>query len=192
MTIEISSTPYTNTSNNYSHLIVLIIMILLILLFGTYKKYGENIIEYDQNNFKYIESLRLFEKQFEKFNSFTDDYIKITDKINLSNCLIPNMVDIFFVNIKPKTLFFVSNLISISKSKIMVIFDHSYQDGIYNNLSLLINNNYECVDDICGNYGYHYPITKKISIYSIYPIFNNSDKTINFTLMIMKKSYWYF
>jgi hypothetical protein len=169
-------------------------MILLIVIFGTYKKHKENIVEYDQSNFKYIESLKIFEKKFDKFNNFSDEYLKITEKINLTNCLIPNIVDIFIINLKPKKIFNINKLISNIKSNVMIIYDHSNMNtnSTTNNLFLLIDQNNECNGDICGNYGYLYPITNKVSIFGIYPIFNFSDKTINFTLLIIKKSYWFF
>ena len=62
----------------------------------------------------------------------------------------------------------------------------------WSNIKLLINTNYECDNQkICGNYGYFYDLTKKISILNIHPIFNNSNKNINLTIYIIKKPYWH-
>ena len=44
------------------------------------------------------------------------DFMKITNEVDLSACLIPNIVDIFFVNIKPHKYFDIRKEIFSSRS----------------------------------------------------------------------------
>jgi hypothetical protein len=84
----------------------------------------------------------------------------------------------------------------------MVIYNHnifsenkdnfSNINSSLNNLFLLLDSNKECIDNKCKTYGYYYKISKKISILDIYPIYNNSNQTINLTIFIIKKSFWHY
>lgn len=170
-------------------------MVLAILIYGGSKKHNNLQIEYNPKNYKYLDSLTVFEKQLQKYNSTNFDYLHITNQIDLSECLIPNIVDIFFVNVKPHTYFNTNNHVTNNISKLMILYDHNTDNDKYNfnkNLMLLVNNKRECVGEICNNYGYYYDISKKISILDIYPIYNNSDSIVNITIIIIKKSFWHF
>lgn len=168
----------SNLNNDYSYFLVFIIMILLITIFGNVKKYNSGI-EYNTSNYQYLNSLTIFEKKLQKYNSTDFEFLKITDKKDFYNCLIPNIVDIFFINIKPFSFFNITSFIS-QQNLIMVLYIHNY---LFNNLMLLVNKD--------NNYNYFYDITKKISILDIYPIYNNSNITINISVFILKKSFWY-
>lgn len=190
--------------NDNSYILVVAIMILAIIIYGGSKKHNNFKIEYNSKNYQYLNSLTIFEKQLQKYNSSDFDYLQITNKINLSECLIPNIIDIFFINIKPYTYFNTNLHVENHVSKLMILYDHNinnYSNNFNNitnstdfnkNLMLLINCKKECVNDICNNYGYYYDITKKISILDIYPIYNNSNSVINITVIIVKKSFWHF
>jgi hypothetical protein len=159
-------------------------MILLILIFGGSKKNNILQIEYNFDNYKYLELLNIFEKQLEKYNSNEFNFLKITDKIDLSDCIIPNIVDIFFINIKPQSYFFINEYVTDKISKLMVIYNHNLiKNNLTDDLMLLLN--------IKNNFAYYYDITKKISILDIYPIYNNSKMFINITVFIIRKSFWY-
>ena len=127
--------------------------------------------------------------------------MQITNEVDLSECLIPNIIDIFFVNIKPHSYFDIRKHVKTKSSNFMVIYNHNIiteiQDNFTNinsaneNLMLLLDSVKECNYNICKNFGYYYPINKKISILDIYPIYNDSNYVINITIIIIKKSFWH-
>jgi hypothetical protein len=187
--------------NDNSYLLVVIIMILAIVIFGGYKKNNSFQIEYNPQYFQYLNSLTYFEKELQKYNYGDFDFMQITNQIDLSKCLIPNVIDIFFVNIKPYSYFNIREYVNNYSSNIMVVYNHNIvtyiKDNFSNvnlsseNLMLLLDSKNECNNNICKKYGYYYPINKKISILDIYPIYNESNYTINITIVIIKKSFWY-
>jgi hypothetical protein len=168
--------------NDNSYIIVITIMILAIVIFGGYKKHDNFQIEYDTNNYQFLKSLTIFEKNLQKYNSSNEEILKITDKINLTECLIPNIVDIYFINIKPFSYFNINKHIKEIDNKLMILYDHN-KDNIPNNVMLLLNHT--------TKFGYFYEITKQISILTIKPIYNNSNNVINITILIIKKSFWF-
>ena len=176
-------------------------MVLSIVIFGTAKKNKNFLIEYNPKNYQYLNSLTIFEKELQKYNSFNFEIMQITNQVDLSECLIPNIIDIFFINIKPLGYFDVKKHINNYKSNIMVLYNHNITsekadnfsniDLISNKLYLLLDSVTECNNEMCKKYGYYYQITKKISILDIYPIYNDSTNPINLTLVIIKKSFWH-
>jgi hypothetical protein len=187
--------------DDISYTLVLIIMFSLIVIYGGSKKHNNLQIEYDSKNYKYLNSLTIFEKQLQQYNSSNFDYLQITNKINLSECLIPNIIDIFFVNLKPYSYFNTNNFVKNKISNLMVLYVHSLTNTSDNNtniknnnpnLSLLINKKKECIKNNCTNYGYYYDINNKISIFDVYPIYNNSNFIVNISIFIIKKSFWHF
>lgn len=188
-----------------SYTLVIIIMILAILIYGGSKTYNNFQIEYSPKNFQYLNSLTIFEKQLQKYNSSNFEYLQITNNVDLSECLIPNIIDIFFININPHTYFDTTKHVQNNISSLMILYNHNividnnidnFKDisNIIdnNNIMLLIDKKKECLNNICKNYAYYYDVTKKISILNIYPIYNNSTSTINITLIIIKKSFWHY
>lgn len=181
-------------------------MIFAILIYGGSKKHNNLQIEYNSKNYQYLNSLTVFEKQLQKYNSSDFEYLQITNKIDLSSCLIPNIVDIFFINIKPNSYFNTNKHVIDNISKLMILYNHNINTGMDNlkntndtngtesgkNLMLLIDKKKECIHNICNNYGYYYNIDKKISIFDIFPIYNNSNFIINLTVIFIKKSFWHF
>ena len=61
----------------------------------------------------------------------------------------------------------------------MIILNHDEQ----NNIELLL--------DVENNVGYFYNIKKKISIFDITILYNNSPNKTYFTLFIIKKPFWH-
>ena len=181
--------------NDTSYTLVIVIMFLAIVIYGGSKKHNNLRIEYDPKNYRYLNSLTVFEKQLQKYNSSNFDFLQITNQIDLSECLIPNIIDIFFINVRPYTYFNTNDHVINNISKLMIVYDHNINDNmkaINKNLTLLVNKKKDCIDSICNDYGYYYDITKKISILDIYPIYNNSSSIINITVIIIKKSFWHF
>jgi hypothetical protein len=187
-----------------SYTLVIIIMILAILIYGGSKTYNNFEIEYSPKNFLYLNSLTIFEKQLQKYNSSDFEYLRITNHVDLSECLIPNIIDIFFININPHAYFDTRKHLQNNISSLMILYNHNividnntdnFKDIstiANNNIMLLIDIKNECSNDICNNYAYYYDITKKISILNIYPIYNNSNSIVNITLFIIKKSFWHY
>lgn len=185
------------------YFLTMIILILMIVIFGGPKKHDNLQIEYQPNNFGYLNNLTYFENQIHQNNISSDiEFTNITEKINLSNCLVPNIVDIFIVNIKPYQIFNVGNHVKNDLASIMIIYDHNMSSQQYNfsnipnlainNLKLLINKKKECVNYNCNLVGYYYDISKKVSILDIFPIYNDSEHIVNITIFIIKKPYWFY
>ncbi|AYV80016.1 MAG: hypothetical protein Gaeavirus5_13 [Gaeavirus sp.] len=179
-------------------LLLIIIIILLIVIYGGPRKHVHSI-EYNPKNYKFLNNLSVFESQLQKYNIPEDvEFQNITKNINLTNCLIPNIIDIFYVNIGSHKFFDIRKHIDNTGLNIMILYSHTTKnnnfaviDNITNDkLMLLIDKQHEC-NDACGLYGYFYNVTRKISILDIYPIYNDSDKTVNLTLLILKKPYWF-
>jgi hypothetical protein len=187
-----------------SYILVVIIMIFAIIIYGSSKAHTKFQIEYNSKNFQYLNSLSIFEKQLQKYNSSNFEYLQITNQIDLSECLIPNIIDIFFININPHSYFYTNKHVTNIISNLMILYDHNITTDNYidnfkdishitnNNLMLLIDYNNECNNNICNKYANYYDITKKISILNIYPIYNNSNSIINITVIIIKKSFWHY
>ena len=195
----------SETINNNSYILVIIIMILAIIIYGGSKTHSISQIEYSSKNYQYLNSLNIFEKQLQKYNSSNFEFLQITNKVDLSECLIPNIIDIFFININPHSHFNINKHVQNNISNLMILYNHNItvdnnMDN-FKNISHLINNKLmllidynknECHDNVCNKYAYYYDITKKISIYNIYPIYNNSNSIINITIIIIKKSFWHY
>lgn len=187
--------------NDNSYLLVIIIMLFAIIFFGGYKKPNNYQIEYYPQNHQYLNSLTFFEKQLQQYNYGNFDFMQITNEIDLTKCFIPNIVDIFFVNIKPYSYFNIRKYVKNYISNIMVLYNHNFvtetKDNFSNltlssdNLMLLLDYKKNCNYINCNDYGYFYPINKKISILDIYPIYNDSEFLINITIVIIKKSFWH-
>lgn len=187
--------------NDNSYILVIVIMVLAMVIFGGYKKHNNFQIEYNPQYFQYLNSLTFFEKELQKYNHGNFDFMQITNQIDMSECLIPNIVDIFFVNIKPKSFFNIREHVKNYTSNIMVVYNHNVvtenNDNFSNvklqnhNITLLLDAKKECNNNICTKYGYFYSVNKKISILNIYPIFNDSNYVINITIVIIKKSFWH-
>lgn len=168
--------------NDETYIIILTILIMMIIIYGNSIKINNSLIEYNLNNYSYHKSLNIFEKYLQKYNNKDNEFIDITHKINLTHCLIPNIENIYFINIKPFSAFNIPSLINHKESKIMIIFNHNFVD---NDLTLILNK------DTNDEYNL-YDVNKKTSILNIYPIYNNSDKKINLSIFILKKSHWHF
>ncbi len=187
-----------------SYTLVIIIMILAILIYGGSKTYNNFDVEYSPKNFQYLNYVTVFEKQLQKYNSSNFEYLKITNEVDLSECPIPNIIDIFFININPHTYFDTRKHVQNNISSLMILYNHNividnntdnFKDISTitdNNIMLLIDKKKECTNTVCNNYAYYYDITKKISILNINPIYNNSNSIVNITLFIIKKSFWHY
>ena len=195
----------SETINNNSYTLVIIIMILAIIIYGGSKTHGISQIEYSPKNYQYLNSLNIFEKQLQKYNSSNFEFLQITNHVDLSECLIPNIIDIFFININPHSYFNINKHVQNNISNLMILYNHNITvdnnsdnfknitDLVNNKLMLLIDyNKIECQNNVCNKYAYYYDITKKISIFNIYPIYNNSNLIINITIIIIKKSFWHY
>jgi hypothetical protein len=196
--------------DNICWIIMIILITLLIIIYGGPKKY-DYPVEYDKHNFSYIENLFLFEKLFENYSiQNNDNYEDITQKYQNHNQIVPNLLNLYYVSLKPNTHFIFNKIMNCTP--IMIIYNHNNIDTDITNdadLKLLIRQTNECdkvnkvnkVNNLnesnkiisqCNNYGYFYTLTNKISVVNIFPIYNDSDKIINFTLYIIKKPFWFY
>ena len=157
------------------YFLIILILVLLMIFYGGHNKLKR--IEYNTNFFCNIHKIIQFEKkiQINIKNNLNIPFEDLTNKINIH--VIPNLLHIYYVDIKPYSSFTINN-INLERN-IMIIFNHS-NDKIYLILQKINNDSYL------------YKIDKKISVLSIYPIYNNNNKIIPITIFILKKPYWYY
>jgi len=179
------------------YICVIVAAVLLMVIYGRPNKTSDYIIEYDNEQFKYFEKLYFVDRQIEKnykietkiINNDANGSIEdITSRLNNCERFIPNIVSIYNIKLNPKSFININKYAGTNKIMLIKI---NNQDIAYTNIQLLVNNNYECDNNICGNYAYLYSLDKSKSIVNIYPIFNNSDKIANLTIYIIKKPFWY-
>lgn len=167
-----------------NYILLIIGLVAFTLLFGGHN--NQLKIEYNLNYFDNINKIIYYEQKMQRFNTqynFNDkNYINIEDYIVTSQIIIPNLVDMFFIKIKPKSLFDIEDIFKLDKKEHIMIVFNNYNTN-YNLIELVIR--------IEANSAYFYSLDKKISVVSIYDLFNNSDQTINLTLFFMKRPYWY-
>lgn len=171
--------------NELTYIIFIVILTVFILLYGGHN--NQDLIEYDAKFFKNFNKLIIFEKKLQIYNSQVNfgnlDYINLQNYIKTSMILIPNLVSLYFINIKPSSFFKISKIFDEKLNKkehLMIIFNH---DKI-NNLELLVG--------LDGNsIGYFYDLKQNISIVGIYDLFNSSANLINLTIFFIRKPFWY-
>lgn len=165
--------------NDNIYIFILIILTLLIITYGGHNY--QNKIEYESNFFDNFNIIQIFENKLNKLENklnFNDnEYIDIKKQINFK--LIPNLLNAYYIKIKPYSFFNINKLIDKIESKLLLIFNHNKIKFI----ELLVK--YE------NNIGFFYELTKTISITSLYPIYNNSNETIFITILVVKKPFWH-
>ena len=171
--------------NEFTYIIIIIILTIFILLYGGHN--NQDLIEYDSKYFKNFNKLIIFEKKLQIYNlkvNFADrDYIDLKNYIKTSIILIPNLISLYFINIKPHSFFKINKIftnMANKKENIMIIFNHNK----INDLELIIG-----LDN--NSNGYFYDLKKHISITGLYDLYNDSGNIINLTLFFIKKPYWY-
>ncbi len=167
-----------------NYILLIIGLVAFTLLFGGHN--NQLKIEYNLNYFDNINKIIYYEQKMQKFNTqynFKDkNYINIEDFISTSQIIVPNLVDMFFIKIKPRSPFIIDDIFTLNnKEHIMIVFN--YNNTKYNSIELIIGTE--------NNNAYFYNIDKKISIVSIYNLYNNSDQTLNITLFFIKRPYWH-
>jgi hypothetical protein len=172
--------------NNTGYALIIILMIITMVIYGGAKKYSNSQIEYNLSNHKFVNSIELLETKLNKYNVLDRPYVKVSNKINLSECFIPNIQNIFYININPKKHFDIKQITKLNEPSLMVLYLCNIQINNYH--AVFIDSDDMSVPE---RYGYYYQLTNKISILDIYPIFNNSDKKQNICVFIIKKSFWY-
>ncbi len=171
------------------YILLIITLTVFVLYYG-----GHNFqtkIEYDSEYFYNINKIILFEKKLHKFNqkqNFNEkNFINIEDYVSTSQIIIPNLIDMFFIKIEPKSFFAIENIFTLDKTQhLMIIFNNSV---ISNNLT--VPNNLELLIGLDQDSIYLHKLNNKVSITGLYDIYNNSDDFVNFTLFIMKKPFWH-
>jgi hypothetical protein len=145
------------------------------------------VIEFDDDKFKHLRNLGLLESRIRQNSNSNVEIENITKKVNGCETYIPNIVGVYNINIKPKS--YINLQKYINRNLIMVILYNNDTD--IGKLQLVVNTNKECSNNKCGNYGYFYNVNKKMSIFKIFPLYNNSDKIINVNIFSIKKPFWY-
>jgi len=164
---------------NYEIIIVIILLTIMIMFCGG--KNHLNTIEFDNDHFENYKNIIIFEEILKKNipNLKNNDFISIDEMNNQLHILLPNYINNFLIRINKYSYFNINKLINKNKNLIMII----YNLNDNNNLYLVVNKE--------NNTTYNYYINKKISITSIYDIYNDNDFEINLALFIVKKPYWH-
>ncbi len=172
--------------NEITYILIIVFLTIFILLFGGHN--NQDLVEYSSNYFKNFDKIIIFEKKLQIYNKTVNfgnkDFINIKNFIKTSLILIPNLHDLFFININPHSFFKIDDIFNKNLNKkeyVMIVFNHNN----INNLELLIGL------DNSNDIGYFYDLKKNISITGLYDLFNSSDISINFTIFIIKKPFWY-
>ena len=164
------------------YIIIICILSIVILMYGGHNN-NNNIIEYEYKYFSNLNRIKLFEQKLQKYNidtNYKNNYINIEDYLKTCHLIIPNLIDLFFIRIKPYSFFKINTIWKkIEDQYLIITFNHNK----VNNLELFLG--YE------NNFGIFYDLDKQISITSIYDLYNNSDKEITITIFFIKKPYWY-
>ncbi len=165
-----------------NYILLIIFLVIFVLMYGGHNNQAK--IEYNVNYFNNINKLELYEKKVQRFNvepNFKDkNYINIENYIKTSQIIIPNLVDMFFIKIEPYSFYSIDSIFNLKKDEhVMIIFNHYNLNPI------------ELCLGIDGNSLFFYKLNKKISITTIYDLYNNSDKIINITIFFMKKPFWH-
>lgn len=166
--------------DNNIYILIIILLTILIIFYGGH--YNFELIEYDTNYFSSLNVIKIYESKLQSLNIKFDDYIDVTNQIKLTDIIIPNLIKIFLLKIKPFSFFNINKLIDNlnKKSIIMIIFNHNS----HNNIELLIKNK--------NNIGYFYSLDKQISLTGFFNIYNNSEELINLTIFLIKKPFWFY
>jgi hypothetical protein len=137
-----------------------------------------NKIEYKTDYFRNLSNIILFENNIKKTikNDLNIDFEDITDKINIH--IIPNLQYVYYIDINSKHFYNINKI--DTEYNIMIIFKHNEKDKI----QLIVKKD--------KTHMYLYDLSKKISITSINPIYNDSNTVSSITVFIMKKPYWYY
>jgi hypothetical protein len=165
--------------NDNIYIFIIIILTLFIITYGGHNY--QNKVEYDSSYFDNFSIIQILENRLVKLDKKIEfgenDNINIKKYINFK--LIPNMIGVYYIKIKPYSLFDVNKMVDDSNSKILIIFNHNKVRF----LELLVKNE--------NNIGFFYGLTKNISITGVFPVYNNSNETIIITIFIVKKPFWH-
>lgn len=169
----------------YNYILTIIFLTIFLLLYGGHN--NQKLIEYDSTYFNNFNKIVLFEKKLQKYNQTVNfgskDYVNIENYVKISKCLIPNLEFMYFINVKPNSLYIINKIFDSKlnrKDYIMIIFNHNQS----NNLELLLGKDNQ-------SNGYFYDLNKKITVTGIYDLYNHSDDLINVTLFFCKKPFWF-
>lgn len=170
---------------DYIEYIILILLLTIIIIF-----YGGlntiEMVEYNSNYFSNLNKIIFYEKKLKNININFDNktFIDITNYTNTFKALIPNFVSCYSINIKSYKYFDIKNIIGDLNRKFLLMIIFNNDENRVNNLELIL--------DTKDNINYNYPLINKVSITSLYNIYNNSSNTININIFIMKKPYWFY
>jgi len=168
--------------DNNTYIIIIILITIFILIYGGHNNISK--IEYNNKYFEVYNIIKIFEKKIQNFdlkNDLKDNIVNMKDYIPFCEILLPNLIDCFYIKILPYNYMNINIIKKYNtRTNLFVIYNH---DKI-NNLDLIVK--------VDNNIGYFYDIKKKISITDIYPIYNNSNEIIFFSLFIIKKPWWLF
>ncbi len=168
----------------YTYLLFIVFLTIFILLYGGHN--NQNLVEYEHKYFSSLNRIIIFENKLRIFNQSEEleekGFVNIKNHLKTCYYIVPNLVDLYMVNIKPYSFFTIRKIFKESfNNHVMIIFNHNK----INDLELFIGSNET------NKFGYFYDLKKVISITSIYDIYNNSDKEINITIFFVKKPYWF-
>jgi hypothetical protein len=169
----------------YDYLLIIIFLSIFVILYGGHN--NQNLIEYDSYYFQNFDKIILFENKLQVYNTKvnfeSNDFIDLDNYVKLSKSLIPNLENLYFINIKPHSFYNIEKIFDNKLNRVeylMIIFNHNKS----NNLELLLGKDTD-------NNGYFYDLVKKITITGIFNLYNNSNDFINVSIFFIKKPFWF-
>ncbi len=168
----------------FSYILFIVFLTIFVLLYGGHN--NQNLVEYEHKYFTSLNRIIIFENKLRIFNQSKDleekGYIDIKNYLKTCNYIVPNLVELYMVRIKPNSFFPIKSIFKETfNNHVMIIFNHNK----VNDLELFIGSNEN------NQFGYFYDLKKVISITSIYDIYNNSNKYVNITIFFVKKPFWF-
>ncbi len=177
----------------WTYIILLIILFVIMIIYGGLNKIKN--IEYDYSKIENIKNILWLEHNMKNIKEYYSNYNDITNNFKKTVKTIPNLQKILIVKIHPKNVFNLlnNNIKNFNNDDVinfneymMIIFNHNQ----VNDLELILNTNYECIQHSCNNMSYNYDLTKKITLADLYPIYNNSNNIIEISLFIVKRPFF--
>ena len=164
--------------NDTEYFITIIALTVVIFLFGG-KKVNHKI-EYDANKFYNLKKIDKFKNKFKKYKETH------TFKFKIFDTLIPNIENVTVVYLKPNELFSVNHYCDENYDNKCLMVVYNYDDQKVTDLDLLVSKNSANLNE-----GLFYKINKNVTITNVYPVYNGTQNTINFAIIIIKKPHWF-
>lgn len=188
--------------NDIFYLFTIVFLTIFMLFYGGHN--FQNSVIYNSSYFNIFDKTNILTekiinnlKKFDKIDNNQNFIFKISDQ-KFSN-IIPNCTHTFIINIKSSGFINVNEIIKKSninkKNHLMVVFDFLKNNDTSLPLELFIKTDISNIQNYYHKqkyYGIFLPLKNPNTISDIYDIYNPNHKNIFFTLLIIKKPFWFY